>query len=194
MVEQGEGVRHQNRRAHALRRPGADQQRRRRRERAGQRRGGKKREPRHEHSFGADTVAERAGGENQGRKGDRIGGHHPLQFGHAAAQRTAHAAQSRVDDGHVELNDPKSQTHCGERQRTSPRGAIVPRAADGGSDGASWRRLRLQLRRERLHGLNDPSGKEQAYNHAGATRLRERAPRPLSAAAFPRPLCGFQPA
>ena len=91
-------------------------------------------------------------------------------------------------------DDPKPQAHRGERQRTGPRGAIVPRAADGGSDGASWRRLRLQLRRERLHGLNDPSGKEQAYNRGGATRLRERAPRPLSAAAFPRRPCGFRPA
>jgi hypothetical protein len=87
------------------------------RQRTGKRRCGEKRKARHEDAFCAEPVAQRAGGEDQRRKCNRVGADHPLQLGNASAEGIPDRTQGRVDDRHVELDDAVTKAHRGERQR-----------------------------------------------------------------------------
>ena len=89
----------------------------RRRQRAAERGYREDAEARHEDSLGAQAIAQGAGGQDECGKRDGVGRDHPLQLGHAAAQRRADAVQRGVDDGDVELHDAIAETHGGERQR-----------------------------------------------------------------------------
>ena len=121
MIEQRQRVRHQDRRGQALHGPCRDQEHGRWRQRAGERRQREDRKARHENPFGAEAVAERAGGQNEGGKRDGIGGHDPLQLGDATAERGTDAAQGGIDDGDVELHHAKAEAHGGKRQRRRER-------------------------------------------------------------------------
>ena len=50
----------------------------------------------HEHPLGADAIAERAGGENEGGERDGVGADDPLQLRHAAAERACRCCSSAV--------------------------------------------------------------------------------------------------
>jgi len=80
VAEKRERVWHQNRRADALRRPRRDQDRRGRGKGTRQRSGRENREAGHEDSFGAQAIAQSAGGEDQRGEGDRVGADDPLQL------------------------------------------------------------------------------------------------------------------
>jgi hypothetical protein len=71
----------------------------------------------HEDLFRADAIPERARGENERCERERVGADDPLQFRYAAAERRADAAQSRIDDRDVELNDAEAETHRRKRER-----------------------------------------------------------------------------
>jgi hypothetical protein len=55
-----------------------------------------------EDAAAAEAIGERAGGEHQGGKRERIGIDHPLQVGEAAAEILLYRGQRRVDNGDVE--------------------------------------------------------------------------------------------
>ncbi len=114
MAEQGERIRHG---AEALHRARRDQNRRVGRQRAGKRGERKDAEARHENAFGAQSVAQSAGGQDEGGKGDCVGADDPLQLGHATAERAANAVQGGVDDGDDELHDAVAEAHRSERPR-----------------------------------------------------------------------------
>ncbi|MET4035390.1 hypothetical protein ABMB68_006882 [Bradyrhizobium sp. RT4a] len=116
MIEQRQGIRHQDRRRQPLHQPRCDQHDRIGRHRAGERGRGEDGEPRHEDALGADAIAERTGGQNESGKGDGIGADHPLQLGDAAAERFSHRIQSGVDDGDVELDHAIAEAHRGKRE------------------------------------------------------------------------------
>ena len=117
MTEQRERVRHQDRGAKSLDGSCRNQRNRVRCQRAGHGCGRKDRKTRREDSLGADAISKRAGRQNEGGKGDRIGVDDPLQLGDAAAERGADAVERGVDNGDVELNDAVAKTHRRERQR-----------------------------------------------------------------------------
>ncbi|MEZ0054746.1 hypothetical protein ABIF26_000254 [Bradyrhizobium elkanii] len=127
MAEQRQRVRHQDGRGQPLHAAGGDQRRRIRRDRAANRCRGEDGKPGHEDALGADPVAERARGQDEGRKGNRIGADHPLQFGNVAAERGADRIERRVHDGDVELHDAIAETHRGERQRRSEPARLLMR-------------------------------------------------------------------
>ena len=95
----------------------SDKGRRTGRQRAGHRGCGEDGKARDEHPLGADAVAERAGGENEGGKRNGVGVHHPLQFGNTAAERRADAVERGIDDGDVELDHAIAEAHRRKRQR-----------------------------------------------------------------------------
>ena len=117
VAEQRERIRHENGRRHALHAARRNQQRRIWRERAGERCCGEQRESGHENPLGADTIAERARGEDESRKGDGIGVHDPLQLCDATAKRTADGMERGVDDGDIELHHAVAKTHRSQCQR-----------------------------------------------------------------------------
>lgn len=86
MIEKGERVRHEDRRADALRRARRNQNGGGRRQRASQRSRRENAKARHEDFLGPYAIAERTGCQNERRKSDGVGADHPLQFGHAAAE------------------------------------------------------------------------------------------------------------
>jgi len=125
VVEQRQRVRHQDRCAKALHAARRDQARRIRRQRTGERGRGEDHKPRHEDAPGAQAVAERTGGQDEGGKGDGVGVDHPLQFGDAAAERGRDAGERGVHDGHVKLHHAIAEAHGSKCQRDR-RACIVP--------------------------------------------------------------------
>jgi hypothetical protein len=117
MAEQCQRIRNQHGRTEALNRSCRDQDEGIGRQRASHRRCRENGKTRHEHPLGADTVSQRARGENEGGKRDGVGADHPLQFGNATAERGADAAERGVDDGDVELNHAVAKAHGRQRQR-----------------------------------------------------------------------------
>src|SRR5665213_2266802 len=117
VAEQRQRVWNQDRRAESLHRAGRDQDGGVGCQRTRHRRRGEDGKTRHEHPLGADAIAERARGQNEGGKGDGIARDHPLQFGDAAAERRTDAAERGVDDGDVELDHAIAEAHGRERQR-----------------------------------------------------------------------------
>jgi hypothetical protein len=115
--EQSKRVRHQDGGTQALRGARREEDRRARRQGAAKRRRGEDCEAGDEDFLGAEAIAQCARGQDESRKGDRVGADDPLQLGHAAAERGADTVQGRVDDGDVELHEAIAETHGGKRQR-----------------------------------------------------------------------------
>jgi hypothetical protein len=116
MIEQRQRIRNEDRGAKSLTEASEDEKPQRRRDRAGERSQHKDGEAEDENFFGAEPVAERAGGQNERREGDRVGIDDPLQVGERTAIGRADAVDRDIDDGDVELHDHITQTHRRERQ------------------------------------------------------------------------------
>jgi hypothetical protein len=71
---------------------------------------------RDEYPLGTDPIAQCARGQDERRKSDGVGAHHPLQFGDTAAKRGSDGIERGVDDGDVELNHAITEAHRCERQ------------------------------------------------------------------------------
>jgi hypothetical protein len=148
MAEQRQRVRHQNGRGQSLHTACGDQKSGIGRQRAGDRGRREDGTACHEYPLGADSIAERTRGQNESRKGDRIGTHHPLQFGNPAAERRSDGVERGVDDGEIKLNDAVAEAHPRERQRGGkPRGPRPGLRARGNID----LRNRLEIDRSAPH-------------------------------------------
>jgi len=117
VTEQRQRVRHQNGGRQALGTARGNQRRCIGRQRAGD--GGRRKQgkARDEYPLRTDPVAQCTRRQDEGRKSDGVGAHHPLQFGNAAAKRGSDGIERGVDDGDVELNHAITETHRRERQR-----------------------------------------------------------------------------
>ncbi|MGY4429336.1 hypothetical protein ACVWWO_001813 [Bradyrhizobium sp. F1.13.1] len=123
MIEQGKRIRHQDRRRQPLDQPRPNQHGRIGRQCTGERGRGEDCETRHEDALGADAVAECAGRQDEGGKGNGVGADNPLQLGDAAAERPAHRVERGVDDGDVKLHHAITKAHRGTGEGRRKAGA-----------------------------------------------------------------------
>jgi hypothetical protein len=87
-----------------------------------ERSGNENREAEHEDPLGAQPVAQRAGGEDEGGEGDGVGVDDPLQVGDRSAEIGADGIDRHIDDGDVELHDHIAEAHGRECQRLGKAG------------------------------------------------------------------------
>ena len=84
---------------------------------AGERGDGEEDDAQQEDPLAAEEVGERAGGQDAGREGERVGVDHPLEVGERGVERPLDRRQGDVHDRDVQQQHESGRTHGHERPR-----------------------------------------------------------------------------
>ena len=144
--DDGEALRHQERRADPLNRARRDQEADARRHGTGERGGREDDDADDEDEPAAETVAETAADQDEAAEHQRIGVDHPLQRRELGTERTLHRRQRNRDDGAVDEGERRGEDRGGKDERLVDRSSLGTRLGRGGAAG-SGRRSRSVVRR-----------------------------------------------